>query len=247
MVLNSLQPAGGSSGLKKLTIKYEKGFEDVFTGSIEAMFNPTEFQINTSLQWKTQGGSTVADKTEITQQFKSSVSKTVTIDLFFDTYEEHDTGLFAAIPSIDPFPTPNDTPVTDYTDPLFELATINSEWHRPPKCKLEWGDFKWGGYDNLFTGVLTQINQKFTMFMPSGIPVRATVTCSFVEADMTKIELFSADITKTYQVMPKDSLHSVAVHHYGNASQWRRIAHANQIINPRLLTPGMMLIIPTLT
>jgi len=242
MVLGPLQPAGGSSGLKKLTIKYEKYGEDDFLGSIEAMFNPQEFQISSSLTWKTEGGEAVGEETMLKQQFKSRAPKTVSIDLFFDSYELRDTGLFAAIPSINPFPTPDATDVRDYTNPLLALATINEEFHRPPICKLSWGDF-----DDMFTGVITSLDQKFTMFMPSGMPVRATVSCSFMEYDMTVLELHSADITKTVQVMPQDTLHSIAVQQYGDASQWRRIAWANQIINPRLLTPGMRLIIPALT
>ena len=242
MVLGSLQPAGGSSGLKKLTIKYEKYWEDDFLGSIEAMFNPSELQISSSLDWKTKGGEAVGEETMLKQQFQSRKPRTVSVDLFFDSYEQRGLDLFAAVPSINPFPTPDATDVRDHTNPLLALVAINEEFHRPPKCKLEWGEF-----DEIFTGVLTSLNQKFTMFMPSGMPVRATVSCSFVEAEMAELELHSADITKTYQVMPKDTLHSIAVLQYGDASQWRRIARANQIVNPRLLTPGMRLIIPTLT
>ncbi|MCP5013273.1 MAG: LysM peptidoglycan-binding domain-containing protein [Aestuariibacter sp.] len=242
MVLSSLQPAGDSSGLKKLTIKYEKYFKDDFFGSVEALFNPKEFLISSSLKWKTKGGEAVGEETVLKQKFESRVPKTISVDLFFDSYEQRDTGLFAAIPSINPFPTPDATDVREYTNPLLALATINEELHRPPVCKLSWGDF-----EDIFTGVLTKLDQKFTMFMPSGMPVRATVSCSFMESDMVVLELHSADITKTVQVMPQDTLHSIAIRQYGDASQWRRIARANQIMNPRLLTPGMRLIIPTLT
>ena len=150
--------------------------------------------------------------------------------------------MFAALPSINPFPTPDATDVRKFTSPLLALAAINEEFHRPPICKLSWGEF-----DNIFTGVVTSMSQNFTMFMPSGMPVRATVTCSFTECDMAELELHSADITKTYLVKPNDTLHTIAVKQYGDAAEWRRIARANNIVNPRLLSPGTRLIIPTLT
>ena len=240
MVLNPLQPAGGSSGLKKLTIRYEKYSEKDWLGSVKALFNPQEFQISRSLKWKAKGGEAVGEETVLEQQFQSRAASTISIDLFFDSYELRDTGLFGALPAVNPFPTPEATDVRDYTDQLLPLAAINEELHRPPICKLEWGDFK-----DMFTGVLTRLDQKFTMFMPSGMPVRATVTCSFVECDDAGLELHSADVPKTYRVMPQDSLHSIAVRMYGSAAEWRRIARANHITNPRALTAGMRLIIPT--
>jgi nucleoid-associated protein YgaU len=240
MVLGPLQPAGGSSGLKKLTIRYEKYSENDWLGSVEALFNPKEFQISRSLKWKAKGGEAVGEETLLEQQFSSRAPQTISLDLFFDSYELRGTGLLGMLPSISPFPTPDATDVRQYTDQLVVLATINEELHRPPICKLEWGEFK-----DMFTGVLTKLDQKFTMFMPDGMPVRATVSCSFVECEIIGTELHSADIPKTYRVLPNDSLHSIAVSMYGSAAEWRRIARANQIINPRSLTPGMMLIIPT--
>lgn len=233
---------GSTSGLKKLIISYEKYFEDDFAGNVEALFNPQELQISGSLQWKAKGGEAVGAETQITQQFQSRNPRTISLNLFFDSYEKRTVSLFAAVPSLNPFPTPDATDVRKFTSPLLALAAINEEFHRPPICKLSWGEF-----DNIFTGVVTSMSQNFTMFMPSGMPVRATVTCSFTECDMAELELHSADITKTYLVKPNDTLHMIAVKQYGNAAEWRRIARANNIVNPRLLSPGMRLIIPTLT
>ena len=239
-MLMPLQPAGGSSGLEKLTIYYEKKWEKDWLGSVEALFNPQELQISRSVNWETIGGEAVGEETTIEQQFRTISPQSMSIDLFFDTYERHKKSLFGALPSLNPFPLPKATDVRQYTKKLAKLAQVNAELHRPPLCKLEWGKF-----DNLFVGVLTGIEQKFTMFMPNGMPVRATVTCSFIEHETTGTELHSADIPKLHTVNRSDSLHSIAAQMYNDPSQWRRIARANQIVNPRKLKPGMVLIIPT--
>jgi nucleoid-associated protein YgaU len=42
-----------------------------------------------------------------------------------------------------------------------------------------------------------------------------------------------------------DTLWSIAAAEYGDARQWRPIAEANQITNPRELKPGQTLIVPS--
>lgn len=49
---------------------------------------------------------------------------------------------------------------------------------------------------------------------------------------------------RTYTTRPGDSLHSVAIDFYGNATFWRQIADASGITDPRRLTAGMVLRIP---
>jgi len=50
----------------------------------------------------------------------------------------------------------------------------------------------------------------------------------------------------TYTVKSGDTLSKIAKHHYGDASQWRRIYDVNRetISNPDLIHPGQKLYIP---
>jgi nucleoid-associated protein YgaU len=50
----------------------------------------------------------------------------------------------------------------------------------------------------------------------------------------------------TYTVKSGDTLSKIAKHHYGDASQWRRIYDVNreQISNPDLIYPGQKLYVP---
>ena len=205
---------------------------------MEAMFNPSEFRISRSISWNTIGGEAVGKKTIIEQQFETVSPASVSIELFFDSYEVRGGGFLA---SLNPFPEPEATDVRKYTKKLAELSKVKKELHRPPICKLAWGEF-----DDLFCGVLTNLTQNFTMFMPNGMPVRATVTCDFIEYEIIGTEVHSPDVTKTHIVSRHETLHSIAGQMYNDPSKWRTIAQANGIINPRLLTPGMSLVIPKL-
>lgn len=242
-----------TSGLEKLTIWYEKNSQEDFLNSVEALFNPNEFTLDRQVTWKTQyaGGQ---ESGFSWQEFRTAAPRTLSINLFFDTYEQHGSSMSLksvgssaaqALPGGSLFLSPNATAVTEYTDKMAELAELNQELHRPPFCKLTWGEFE------IFRGVLKSLNLKFTMFMPSGMPVRATATCSFVEyqtAGVTRSrELHSADVPKTHLVRDNETLHTIAAQKYNNPALWRTIARANNIVNPRAVRPGMMLIIPKLT
>jgi nucleoid-associated protein YgaU len=108
----------------------------------------------------------------------------------------------------------------------------------------------WGAYD-VFVGVLTNLDQRFTMFLADGTPVRATLSCTFVEhvgVDFRRgaVEMHSADVAKTHTVRRHDTLQSIAAEQYGDPTLWRSIARANDIVNPRLVPPGTVLLIPKL-
>ena len=52
---------------------------------------------------------------------------------------------------------------------------------------------------------------------------------------------------QTYTVQRGDTLSAIAKRFYGHASEYRRIAAANNIANPDLIHPGQQLVIPTPT
>ena len=103
----------------------------------------------------------------------------------------------------------------------------------------------------MFPCIIERATKKFTMFLPSGIPVRATLSVSlreYMEPElMTKgTPLFSPDRTKQRVIKQGDSLWFIAAQEYGDPSQWRIIAEKNDIENPRFLEPGKELNIPPL-
>jgi nucleoid-associated protein YgaU len=101
-----------------------------------------------------------------------------------------------------------------------------------------------------FIGVLQSVRKEFTMFLQDGIPVRARLSLTLKEFKMELNErektLQSPDKTKVHFTQQGDSLWLIASRVYGNADLWRPIAERNGIKNPRILEPGIKLIIPPL-
>jgi nucleoid-associated protein YgaU len=245
--LLGLGPGGG--GLRKLKITHD-GKDCARNGPIEALFNPNEISRSRTVEWHERkpasyGGRRTAADPE--QEFGGLTPETLTIDLFFDTYESRASAsgwqqVASFVTPTNPFQASDATNVTKLTDRVVKLAEVDPDLHRPPVCSLAWGAFT-----DIFTGVLTQLDQRFTLFLADGTPVRATLSCSFVEAPGgASVELHSADVVKTRTVKRNDTLHSLAAELYGDSRLWRHIATANGIVNPRTLQPGTVLTIPKL-
>lgn len=215
--------------LAKLKIRAETS-PGKFGQTIEALFNPNGITIQKTAQWRVKP-KTGSDAGE--SQFTHGDPATLTLDLFFDAYETRQD-------------------VRAFTMKIFALATIqeHGNLHRPPLCKLEWGNFNISDtYQSSW--VLTNLNERFNLFLPDGTPVRATLTCTFRqwrgdETEARLLNLQSADVAKTRLVRRGETLSSIAAEEYDDPRLWRPIAQANRIQNPRNLEPGRLLVIPAL-
>jgi phage protein U len=209
-----------------LTIKEKPGLIVPF------LFNPSEFSVEKTNQFTEVN---IPGLPSSTFQFVKGGARTVTMDLTFDTYEEQvDVRTF----------TDRITGWESETKKGKGLMDIDSDLHAPPICL-----FIWGAY--IFPCIIERATKRFTMFLPDGTPVRATLNITLkeykeFETQVKEISLQSADRTKTRQVKQGDSLWFIAAKEYGNPALWRYIAEANSIDNPRVLKPGMELIIPAL-
>lgn len=225
-----------SSGeLQKLTIFYEqsRGRPD---GSVQALFNPSEISLTRSAQWEQRKAVAQAGlaSAAVVQQFLSVAADAISLDLFFDTYEQRRGPVLGRAAS----------DVRRHTERVAALLSVERDLHRPPVCRLRWGAFA------IFTGVLTGVSEQFTLFLPDGTPVRATLSCEFAQvtsaAHARVGELHSSDVVKIRQVRRNETLQSLAAEEYGDPALWRPIALANGIVSPRSLRPGTMLMIPRL-
>lgn len=249
--------SGDGGGLEKLKIRHETEVDKwgrvLDWGEFHVLFNPSKLVFKREVTWKPQELATKGFQgRNVKLDFVRAVPETLALSLFFDTYEgDEDGGLAGAVSRFvvpaNPFtsaPTPSD--VRLHTLQLAELAKIHAELHQPPRCELWWGKRR------LFLGVLTQLDQRFTMFMPNGTPVRATVDCVFTEYNtvidaVKRYELQSSDVAKTVVMTATDSLMSIAAAEYNDPAQWRVIAKANGIANPRAVPPGTVLTLPPLS
>jgi nucleoid-associated protein YgaU len=99
--------------------------------------------------------------------------------------------------------------------------------------------------------VLDHVNGRFTLFLPNGTPVRATLDVSFkeyidVQVLVRKQPTESADHRKMRVVRSGDRIDNIAGEEYGAPGQWRAIVEANNLEDPGRLEPGVVLVIPPL-
>jgi nucleoid-associated protein YgaU len=223
------------SALAKMTITPEakSSFKP-----IEVMFNPNTYSITKSIAWTAAtGNSQAAGDTERRKnapalQFGGGQSRSLSLDLFFDTTEETDDA---------------NKDVRNLTNQIVKLTRIvrNLDPQRPPVCVVSWGKETPPGSDFPFTGVVTQLTQRFSLFLADGRPVRANLTAAFTEyLDPTKDELENDPEFTTRLVKRGDTLSSIAAEVYRDPGMWRVIAEANRLDDPRLLAVGLRLDIP---
>ena len=177
-------------------------------------------------------------------QFVRGQNERLTLDLFFDTTDE---GMGAGA-----------TSVTTLTDKVYQLTKIIPNRHAPPVCTFIWNaSFPGDSTDerignqrrNSFDCLVEKVAQKFTLFSPEGVPLRATLTVSLreyktLETQLDQLNLSSPDRTHAHVVCRGETLSGIAAQYYRRPGEWRRIAEANNIEDPRRLTPGTLLLVP---
>jgi nucleoid-associated protein YgaU len=196
---------------------------------IPCMFRPRQlsFLKNNSWEETTSLGSEVSRV-----HFNGGKAVTFSLELFFDTYETREDVR------------------EKYTDKIWNLMKIDEDTARgsykgnPPLCEFSWGMM------SAFQAVITKIDQKFTMFLADGTPVRATLNVDFLQAeeiDMSPKQDPSTTSVPKYKarrVKQGETIDGIASQEYGDSSLWRVIADDNRLGDPMQLTPGQLLIIP---
>ncbi len=201
---------------------------------IPCLFNPSDFTINRQInyvQHKVPG----LDRPVL--QFISGEAETMSFSLLFDTYSggvgTAQASVLASTMAVDALK----VDVRTFTEPLMKLAAVDSDTHAPNLVEFVWGSISFKGY-------IQSISQRFTMFNMFGTPVRATVEISLISDKKDNNIRNSPDRTKSRTVTEGDRLYNFAYAEYGDCGEWRRIADANDIINPRRLTSGEHIVIP---
>lgn len=127
---------------------------------------------------------------------------------------------------------------------LKRFVTIDGTLHAPPVVEFDWGSFG-------FTGVVTSLRQKMSLFAEDGRTLRARVTLSLksyrsAEVQLRELKLSSPDRSHARVLREGETLAHIAHEAYGDPRMWRAIAEANGIMRPRFIEPGTPLWIPAL-
>ncbi|WP_330231184.1 LysM peptidoglycan-binding domain-containing protein [Nocardia sp. NBC_00508] len=162
-------------------------------------------------------------------QYVRGQARVLSMDLFFDTYETA-------------------TDVREHTQRITALLSPATGTFAPPVLVFVMGSFG-------FTCVLSEADQRFTMFLPNGTPVRARMSVKFTEfvrVDLTVRQGFFVGAPTVHNVVDArvhvlvegDTVSGLAARYLGDPFRWREIADANGIADPMNLRAGQRITIP---
>lgn len=141
-----------------------------------------------------------------------------------------------------------DGPVVEVVTQLEQLSRIiynyDSSAHEPHHVQVGWGTL-------IFNGRLQSLSTQYTLFKPSGAPLRARCELSFVGfASNTQANLeanrSSPDLSHSVLVVQGDTLPLLCLRIYGDARYYPEVAAFNGLREFRRLPAGLRLHFPPL-
>ena len=195
---------------------------------INCLFNPNEYTFKRSNAWtqKKVKGENIPNL-----EFGGGASATLSMNLFLDTSttggDVRDT-------------TKKIWKLLDIDEKATDMTTVKG---RPPVVEIHWGTV-W-----TFKAVITSLTEKCTLFRDDGVPIRATLDVSFLQAKEAGAHPPQNPTTagtsgyKRRVVNEGDTIDWIAFDEYGNSAMWRYIADTNSLDDPGRLRPGQVLAI----
>lgn len=195
---------------------------------VRCHFRPKEYSFSKKNSWTP--GKMVGSSFE-EPKFNGSEPQTLTLDLLFDTFERA-------------------TDVRDVTGVLWKMMKLSPQRIEPttnrgvpPRVEFRWGRL------GSFQAVITSITEKFTLFHPSGYPLRSNVNITFLQA--TSDETWPRQNPTSgarqgyavHTVKEGETIDWIAYQEYGNSNAYRHLAAANNLDDPTRLYPGQRLLI----
>ncbi|HEY3284049.1 MAG TPA: LysM peptidoglycan-binding domain-containing protein [Armatimonadota bacterium] len=104
---------------------------------------------------------------------------------------------------------------------------------------------------NGFQCLVESVRSKFTLFSPQGVPLRATLSVTLreyktLEQQLKHLNKTSPDRTHSHVVQRGETLSGIAGDYYDRPGEWRPVAQANGLEDPRRLAVGVFLTVPPL-
>ena len=197
--------------------------------TLECYFNPTEYSISKSNDWKYKS---VTGTSFSPPEFGGGQPRQIELSLLFDQT----------------FP-PYTMPVRTSTAALLDMMEVPSgKTGGSPTAVPPFVTFAWGAL--VFKGACTSLSVTYKLFKPDGDPLRADVKLTLKQA--AAVQPGQNPTTRAaagfgvHRVRDGDTLPSISYEAYGDATKWRLIAEANGVDNPLHLRRGVPLSLPRL-
>jgi hypothetical protein len=175
--------------------------------SIEVQFNPEEYSLDSANTFKTDEPK---ERPEV--GFTGTKLRTLQLDLLVDTSQSQ-------------------ADVNTSVQLILDLLEKDPTTKAPPILLFSWGSFH-------FPCVIESVGQRYTQFRPDGSPVRAYLKLTMLESAGTG-PAPSPDgppaPPAVHTVRDGENLSQIAARVTGDPRNWREIAGANKLDNPRKL------------
>lgn len=185
--------------------------------TIPVMFNPPSYSISRSSQYKE---SRIPGKSLVVMEYISGTADTLSTDFFFDTTDTRED-------------------VRRRTSAIENLTLPLPKTKAPPQLRLIWGSL-------VFRCYVVSVRADFERFDSTGVPLRAKLQVVFKGVDGTRAAADTVAPSSTH-ISSGQTLPDIAAQRYQDPAQWRLIAKANNIDNPRKLPPGKQIKLPRST
>lgn len=210
------------------------------TETMPVQFNPTEYVIARTLEYKKLNGIGQEIHPLNTQPIKGELAKlTVTVfaDISILPKDSVTPGVYKSGMGGDQ--------LSKFCERLAKLTKYNHEYHVPEGLEFSWGSLQ-------FMGIVISANTTYQMFDRKGKPVKVKIELT-IEGEERKIIKHtkanpneSPDRTKFRNLGQVDELWMLAYDEYGDTASWKIIAEANGILNPRKMDHVNMLKVPSI-
>jgi nucleoid-associated protein YgaU len=197
---------------------------------LDFQFNPRELSMSKKAKWNRQAHRDAPNSG--IPQFGGAEPASIDVEMFLDAS------------------TKMDDKVVKTVKKLFECCVPTADSIQGRTASPPWVVFRWGDKIS-FPGYVSSVSVKYTLFTPTGTPVRATCTLKIEEirGEPPKQNPTSGALvaSHSHRVVAGDTLPSVAFRRYGDATAWRVLAEANEIDDPMRVPVGAMLLVPSVT
>ncbi|MBO4653272.1 MAG: hypothetical protein IKZ69_00295 [Lachnospiraceae bacterium] len=231
--VSAVQKLTGSKAVIGIIVKGK------ITEQIPVQFNPSEYRITeTSSYSQTER----RGKDEPVVNYNGSQFSRLSVKLYFNGDD-----FFSAQSALDTASSlitgEEKEGISATIEKITALTKIDGESHQPPQIVFAWGYL-------CFVGFAQNVSVTYTMFDKGGKPLRAVIDFSMCGSNIPLSERGepkeSPDRTKARTLTEDTNIWSIAKNEYGNAREWRRIAEANDIMNPLDIPVGKVLRVPSI-
>jgi hypothetical protein len=229
-----------ASGLVKAELReLDEKLEKPTDKKVVVQFNPESLKVAFANQIANQQQGAGDQQQASSRQFVGAGTTKLTLQLYFDVNAEFAQG---------------QTPEKDvrkltqgvaYFITPKKVRVENTDKYLPPGVRFLWGSFQ-------FDGFMDSMDETLEFFSPEGIPQRATVSIALSQQRITEFtfnpttgkpgssrapgQASPVGSTPLTEAPAGSNLQSLA-----GSADWRQIAQANNIENPRLLQAGQLI------